>query len=78
MYRKNLTTVVPSSDEGPLELGDLVVAALPDLLRHDPVDPNDDHVLVVAAVEDGLALARRVSVDPPQEVVARAPGRRRP
>ena len=54
----------------PLEGVDLVVALRPDPSRSEAVDADDEHVLVVRAVEDpDLALARRPLVDAPQEVV---------
>ncbi|MNC85673.1 hypothetical protein D3C83_12840 [compost metagenome] len=48
----------------------MVVARLPELLRHEVVHANDQHVFVVRAVENGeFAEPRRVAVDAPQEVV---------
>jgi hypothetical protein len=53
-----------------LEVRDVVVARLPQLPGHEIVDPHDEHVLIVRAIEDGeLAEARRVAVHPPEEVV---------
>ena len=47
-------------DERPLPVVDLVVALRPDHLRDEVVDPDDEDVLVVRAVEDrDLALGRR-------------------
>ena len=63
--------VVPFFGQHLLEVVDLVVAGRPDLARDEAVDADHEDVLVVRAVEDpDLALARRVPVDPPQEVVA--------
>jgi hypothetical protein len=56
--------------ERSLEPGDQVVARTPDLLRHEPVNANHEHVLVVRAVEDhDLSVARHLAVHAPQEVV---------
>ena len=57
-----------------LEVADVAEALLPERLRRQVVHADDEHVLVVGAVEDGeLALARRVLVDAPEEVVLAAP-----
>ena len=42
-----------------LEVADVRVAGLPAALRHQVVDPHDQHVLVVAAVEDRRSGRRR-------------------
>ena len=56
--------------EQPLPVVDQLVAALPDLARHQLVHAGDQHVLVMRAVEHrDLALGRRVRVDAPEEVV---------
>ena len=56
--------------EALLESVDALVAARPDLLRHQVMHPHDQHVLVVGAVEDrDLAARRRAPVHAPQEVV---------
>src|ERR671929_28165 len=53
-----------------LEGVDVLVARAPDLLGNEAVHADDEHVLVVRAVEDGdPAGGRRDLVDPPQEVV---------
>jgi hypothetical protein len=58
--------------EQALEGVDLVVAARPDSLRGDVMDPDDEDVLVVRSIEDGdLALAGRSLVHAPEEVVSR-------
>ena len=54
-----------------LEVVDLLKSILPDRCGHELLDANDEHILVVRAVEDAdAALARGGGVDPPQEVVA--------
>src|SRR5215218_7581138 len=54
----------------PLEVVDVPVATAPDGLGGEFVDADHEHVLVVGAVEDAdLAVARRVRMDAPQEVV---------
>ena len=64
-------------DEPLLERVDLVVAAGPDRLRDQVVDADDEHVLVVGAVENGhFSLGRRGPVNPPQEVVCQFLGGR--
>jgi len=64
--------------EHPLERTDVLVAATPARLGHQPVDPHHQHVLVVRAVEDrDLAIGRHVRVHPP-EIVVRELGRRGP
>ncbi len=56
--------------EGALELVDLVEPLGPHTLGHEVVDPDDQDILVVRAVEDpDLALARDRLVHPPQVVV---------
>ena len=61
-------------DEHLLELADVGVALAPHRRRRQLLDAHDEHVLVVAAVEHAdLALGGRVPVDPPEEVVGRAP-----
>ena len=55
----------------------VLVALAPDLGRHEIVDAYDQHVLVVAAVEDDdLAVAGRLFVDTPEIVVGQFFGRR--
>ena len=56
--------------EDALEVVDAVVARLPLLLGDEVVDADDEHVLVVRAVEHAdLPAARLGLVDAPQEVV---------
>ena len=56
--------------EHALEVVDLLVAALAPLLAIQLVHPHDQHVLVMAAVEDhDLALRAAPAVDAPEEVV---------
>nr|WP_230316166.1 hypothetical protein [Conexibacter sp. W3-3-2] len=58
------------ADEQLLERADAAEAGAHDVLADEAVDADDEHVLVVAAVEHGdLAVARRLRVDPPEEVV---------
>ena len=60
----------PGAGQLGLEGVDRVVAALDLVLRGQLVHPDDQHVLVVAAVEDADApLGRQRLADPPQEVV---------
>ena len=57
-------------DEHAFEVADVVVAPTPLLLRNQVVHANDEHVLVVRAVEDrDVAATRGVFVDAPQVVV---------
>ena len=64
-------------DELLLERVDLVVPARPDRLRDQIVDADDEHVLVVRAIEDGhFSPGRRRPVNPPQEVVCQLLGGR--
>src|SRR6266540_3089641 len=61
-----------------LEAVDLVVPLAPLLRRHQVVHPDDQHILVVRAVEDAeVAGGRHLAADPPQEVVPALLGRRR-
>ena len=54
-----------------LEGVDALVSVLPDLLGHELLDPDHEHVLVVRPVEDtDAALAGSRGVHSPQEVVA--------
>ena len=54
-----------------LELVDLGVAGLPHVLRHELVDPDDQHVLVLRPVEDAdHPRTRYLSLDPGQVVLA--------
>ena len=79
MYRKNFRIVVPSSTSSCSNALICVVAARPDVLRHEVVDADDEDVLVVGPVEDrDLALARRPLVDPPEVVVGQLDRRRAP
>ena len=49
---------------------DLVVALRPDRFGDQVVDPHDQNILVLRAVEDAdLALARGFLMDPPEEIV---------
>src|SRR5581483_6947490 len=60
----------PLLDEHALPIVDLAVAALALALRDEVVDADDDHVLVVAPVEDrDLALRGDALVDAPEVVV---------
>ncbi len=53
-----------------LERIDLIVTPSPDLRRYEFVDPDHQHVFVVAAIEDAdLAPRRGVGVDAPEVVV---------
>ena len=60
-----------------LEAVDQVVTSPPDRLWNELVDAHDQHVLVVGAIEHGhFALARRVRMDAPEEVMVALRGRR--
>ena len=60
----------PLVREHALERPDVLVAPLPHALGRQRLHPHDEHVLVVAPVEHAdLAVGRRVTVDPPEEVV---------
>ena len=70
MCRNSLTIVVPSSPSMALEVPDVVDSAAPPRRRDEALDPHDEDVLVVAAVEHADdAAARAGLVDPPQVVV---------
>jgi len=65
--------------ERPLEGDDLVEALPPNRLRDEIMNPDDQHVLVMAPVENGrLALGRHLGVHPPQKVVPQILLGRRP
>ena len=61
---------MPFSTSSGLEIADALIARRPGLLVDQLVDARDQHVLVVRTVEDrDLALARRMRMDAPEEIM---------
>ena len=62
-------------DQHPFELVDVAIPARPDRLGNEFLDPGDEHVLVLAPIEDpDISTPRGLPMNPPEVVVVQVFG----